>query len=158
MIIPQYAIYYTAVTDSHPVGYVHNCIVWDGSPNWSPPSGSAAVQDNAGKYPIGSVYSSGASTYYSLKGYIQATAGTAITLTLVPNGAGPASAVTVTLSDGGAGGTFSATAVDFAVDSTTAQTVTYTPKAAGSVTISATNDGGLTNPTALALTVSGTSS
>lgn len=95
-----------------------------------------------------------ASTSYTLTGAATATAGTAVTLTITPDNSGPDTATTVTLSDGDAGGTFSPTAVTLAAWDATAQTVTYTPKAAGTVSISATNSGVLTNPAALSVVVS----
>lgn len=53
-----YAVYYTAITGEHPVGYVWNRVAWSGdSATWSAPSGSAAVADPDGTYPIGSTYS-----------------------------------------------------------------------------------------------------
>ena len=58
-----------------------------------------------------------------------------------------ASNVVLTPSDNGAGGTFTPSTVTFASGSTPAnQTFTYTPAASGTVTISFTNNGSLTNP------------
>ncbi len=98
-----------------------------------------------------------ASTSYALTGAATATVGTALTLTITPDNSGPDTATTVTLSDGSAGGTFSSDTVTLAAWDAAAQTVTYTPKAAGAVTISATNTGGLTNPASLSITVAATS-
>ena len=98
-----------------------------------------------------------ASTTYTLAGASTATAGTAITLTLTPGGSGPSADTVVTISDGSAGGAFSSATVDFAAWSAVAQTVTYTPKAAGTVSISVTNTGSLTNPDSLSVTVSAAS-
>lgn len=117
----------------------------------SVPTGFAYALDAAGSYPMGSIYIP--TTDYTMTGASTATAGAALTLTLTPNNDGPTGDVTVTLSDGDAGGTFSANAVTFSGCTKTAQTVTYTPKAAGTVTISATNNGTLTNPGSLSVTV-----
>lgn len=56
--------------------------------------------------------------------------------------------VVVTPSDGGAGGTFTPTTVSISSGSPTG-TFTYTAASSGSKTISVTNDGSLSNPTAL---------
>lgn len=116
------------------------------------PDGFAYALDADGKYSVGSLYTS--STEYTLSGASTVDAGTALTLTLTPNNDGPTDDVTVTLSDGDAGGTFSANTVTFSGCTKTSQTVTYTPKGAGTVTISATNNGTLTNPSGLSVTVS----
>ncbi|MBE7728860.1 hypothetical protein [Komagataeibacter sp. FXV3] len=115
------------------------------------PDGFAYALDAVGKYPTGSLYTP--STAYTLAGASVATAGAALALTLTPDNDGPGTDTTVTLSDGGAGGTFSPATVTFDGCTNTAQTVTYTPKDAGAVTISATNDGALTNPASLNVTV-----
>ncbi|MFT8655967.1 MAG: hypothetical protein ABF785_04655 [Acetobacter papayae] len=94
------------------------------------------------------------STAYTLTGASTGTVGTALTLSLVANVDGPENDTVVTLSDGSVGGKFSAATVTLPAGSTVAQTVTYTPAAAGTVTISATNTGGLTNPDSLSITVS----
>ncbi|ATU72901.1 hypothetical protein SXCC_02565 [Gluconacetobacter sp. SXCC-1] len=150
-----YAVYLTAAATeagvARPAGYVTNRVVWDGTSAWTPGSGSAIVADPDGQFPIGGTYTP--STGYALAGASSATAGTALPLTLTPDHDGPATKTTVTLSDGGAGGTFSASTVTFGAGVNTAQGVTYTPKAAGTVTISATNTGGLTNPASLSVTV-----
>ena len=117
------------------------------------PDGWAYALDAAGAYPGGSGFAPVASTAYTLSGAATATAGTALELVLTPNDNGPGGATTVTLSDGGAGGAFSAPSVTFAAGDAAARTVTYTPKAAGSVTLSATNTGGLTDPASLIVTV-----
>ncbi|MBV1825924.1 hypothetical protein [Komagataeibacter oboediens] len=114
-------------------------------------AGFAYALDADGKFPVGSIYTP--STRYALSGASTATTGTALTLTLTPDNDGPGEPTTVTLSDGNAGGTFSADTVTFDGCTNTARTVTYTPKAAGPVTISATNTGGLTNPAGLNVTV-----
>lgn len=115
------------------------------------PEGFAYALDAAKAYPVGSIYIP--STDYTLTGATTATAGTALTLTLTPDNDGPGANTTVTLSDGNAGGTFSADTVTFNGCTNTARTVTYTPKAAGTITISATNDGGLSNPASLNVVV-----
>jgi len=64
-----WAVYYTAPTNEvaynldgtttetpRAAGYVWNRIVWDGVSEWSPPAGSAVVQDTDNAYPIGSTY------------------------------------------------------------------------------------------------------
>lgn len=119
------------------------------------PDGFAYALDADGKYPVGRLYVP--SDAYTLSGASTGAAGTALTLTLTPNNDGPTGDVTVTLSDGDAGGTFSANTVTFSGCTKAAQTVTYTPKAAGAVTISATNTGGLTNPGVLSVTASAAS-
>lgn len=76
---------------------------------------------------------------------VAAKASTVVTFTL---DAAAASAVTITPSDGGAGGTWSAGYLVIAAGQMSA-TLTYTAgSAAGSVTLTGTNDGGLTNGTA----------
>lgn len=97
------------------------------------------------------------STAYTLTGATTGTVGTVMTLSLAANNSGPATAAEVTLSDGSAGGKFSPATVTLAAGSASAQTVTYTPAAAGTATISATNTGGLTNPDSLSITVSAAS-
>ncbi|KPH85786.1 hypothetical protein LU298_13505 [Komagataeibacter intermedius] len=115
------------------------------------PDGFAYALDAEGAYPPGSIYTP--ATGYTLSGASTGTAGTALTLTLTPDNDGPGAPTTVTLSDGNAGGAFSADTVTFNGCTNTARTVTYTPKAAGTITISATNDGGLSNPTSLNVVV-----
>lgn len=94
------------------------------------------------------------STDYTLTGASTGIVGTTLTLTVTPNNSGAEAATTVTLTDGDAGGTFSPASVALPEWDATAQTVTYTPKAAGTVTISATNSGSLTNPASLSVVVS----
>lgn len=96
------------------------------------------------------------STAYTLTGATTGTAGTATTLSLAANNSGPAAVTEVTLSDGSAGGKFSSPTVTLPAGSSAVQTVTYTPAAAGTVTISGTNTGGLTNPSDLSVTVAAT--
>jgi alpha-L-fucosidase len=59
--------------------------------------------------------------------------------------------ITVTPSDGGAGGSFTPASVNISSGSPTA-TFTYTASSNGAKTISVTNSGGLTNPTAITYT------
>ncbi|WP_221223413.1 glycoside hydrolase family 30 beta sandwich domain-containing protein, partial [Acetobacter oeni] len=94
------------------------------------------------------------STAFTLTGAATGTVGIAQTLTLTPNNNGPTTATIVTLSDGGAGGTFSPATVTFAAGSATAETATYTPSGAATVSISARNNGSLTNPEDLSVVVS----
>ncbi|MCE2563671.1 hypothetical protein [Komagataeibacter sp. FNDCF1] len=150
--IQNYILYRTAASGWQAVGYVIAAMQLTAEQATGAGTGLAYVLDAAGKYPAGSLYPV-PSTGYALTGPSTATAGTALTLTLTPDNYGPDTATAVTLSDGGAGGTFSSATVTFGAGVKTAQTVTYTPKAAGSVTISATNSVGLTNPSALAITV-----
>lgn len=51
-----YAIYRTSATPDEPAGQVVDRIVWDGTGNWKPAAGLAAVADPASLYPIGSTY------------------------------------------------------------------------------------------------------
>ncbi len=51
-----YAIYRTSATPDEPAGQVVDRIVRDGTGNWNPATGLAAVADPAGRYPIGSTY------------------------------------------------------------------------------------------------------
>ena len=62
-------------------------------------------------------------------------------------------ATVVTPSDGGAGGTFTPTTVTLAAGTNTSATFTYTASATGTKSISVTNNGSLTNPAALPLSV-----
>ena len=63
----------------------------------------------------------------------------------LPNGRYVSSPVTVNFGDGGAGGKFTPFSVVLSNTNPTA-TFTYTPAQAGSITIAATDNGGLTNP------------
>ncbi|MFT8946023.1 MAG: hypothetical protein ABF876_05510 [Acetobacter aceti] len=140
-----------AVT-SQAAGYVVSVQLLPGLTGIIMPEGFAYALDAAGAFPKGSIYTP--ATDYTLTGDATATTGSAVTLTLEPNNDGPTADTVVTLSDGDAGGTFSAETVTFAGSVSTSQTVTYTPKAAGTVTISATNNGTLANPASLNMTVS----
>jgi hypothetical protein len=62
--------------------------------------------------------------------------------------------VEVTPDDGGAGGTFTPTSVTINTAGPT-DTFTYTPATTGAITISVTNDGGLTNPSDITYTATG---
>lgn len=147
----NYAVYYTGATNGNPAGYVWNSVQIADDGAWTPPAGSAIVADPDYDLPIGTIYAP--STAYSLVGCPSATAGQPAILLLKPDQAGSASAVTVTLSDASAGGTFAPASVTFPSEINAVQTVTYTPKSAGDVTISATNSGSLANPAGLAITV-----
>ena len=70
--------------------------------------------------------------------------------TVAANGSLSANVV-VTPSDGGAGGTFSPTTVTL-TSATTSGTFSYTPATSGAKTISTTNNGGFSNPSALTYT------
>lgn len=89
-------------------------------------------------------------TTYTLTGPSSGPIGTASTnFTVSPNGK-IVSAV-ITPSDSGGGGTFTPASLTF-TNSSAAQTFTYTPSSAGTKTISATNNGGLTDPGSLTYT------
>lgn len=93
-------------------------------------------------------------TTYTLSGPSTATVGLASDQFFVELGLGQqVSAVTITPDDGGAGGTLSLASVTL-TDTHRIASFTYTPLAAGTVTISVTNDGGLTDPDPITLTVS----
>ena len=91
-----------------------------------------------------------AATKYTLTGPASLTVGSAGTYTLTPDAA-PAANVVVTLVST-VSGAFGSSSVTFKAGSAAAQTVLFTPSAAGSGTISTTNNGGLTNPSALTVT------
>jgi hypothetical protein len=117
--------------------------------------------------PVGSAVSLPAEPFYSATVSEPAGPATAITLTGPSSGVnGVASTnftvgangvitgtVVVTPGAGGGGGTFSPTSVSISSGTPTA-TFTYTPASAGAKSISVTNDGGLTNPSAITYTVS----
>lgn len=89
-----------------------------------------------------------AATGVTMSGPSGGTSGVAssnFTVGVTPIGGTITGTVTVTPSDGGGGGTFTPTTVGLTTGSPTA-TFTYTPASAGTKTISATNNGGLTNP------------
>ncbi|KAB8122526.1 hypothetical protein D3W54_15220 [Komagataeibacter medellinensis] len=154
---PQnYILYRTRALGWQAVGYVIVAMQLTAEQATGAPAGFAYTLDTAGAYPDGSLYRV-PSTAYALSGAATATAGTALTLDLTPDNYGPKTETLVTLSDGGAGGTFSSGTVTFGAGIKTPQAVTYTPKAAGTVIISATNNGGLTDPASLSVTVAAAS-
>ena len=57
-----YAVYLTEASGSKPAGTVVNRVVWGGAGTWRAPAGQAAVMDNAGEYPIGSIYTPSAAS------------------------------------------------------------------------------------------------
>lgn len=77
---------------------------------------------------------------------------TSFTLALSPVNGTTSGDVHATLSDGGAGGTFLPSNVLTLNTATQSLAYTYTPATAGAITISVTNDGGLSNPTNLTYT------
>lgn len=97
-----------------------------------------------------------AATSYTLTGPSTVSDGQGSLFTVsLPSGDALSSVVTVTPSDGGAGGTFTPSTVSFPVDTAAASVVfSYTPSvSSGSITISTTNNGGLTNPAGVTVTV-----
>lgn len=91
---------------------------------------------------------------YDLTGPSTATVGIPSDYFTVELGAGTLDdPVNITPDDGGAGGSFSVVFVTL-TDGSRLATFTYTPVAAGSVTIGVTNDGGLTDPDPIILTIS----
>ncbi|NHN93460.1 hypothetical protein [Acetobacter sicerae] len=90
-------------------------------------------------------------TAYTLTGSASLTTGTATTYTVTPNAAIGSTAVVVTPTSTVAG-SFSPTTVTLAAGSDAAATFTFTPSASGTGTLSATNNGGLTDPSALSVT------
>jgi hypothetical protein len=85
----------------------------------------------------------GAATAYAVTGASTANTNEVVTLTLTPDG--DADGIAVTLDDGAAAGSFSVNPVTFSGSS--AATTDYTcPSTAQTVTITYTNDGGLTDP------------
>jgi PKD repeat protein len=83
------------------------------------------------------------------------TASGAFTIAL-PSGYTVTSPVTVTPSDGGAEGTFTPTQVTLS-NTITSATFTYTPASAGTITITTSNNGGLTDPSPTAINVTSSS-
>lgn len=98
-----------------------------------------------------------ASTTYTLSANVaEIEAGKPVTLTITPDGDGPASDTTVTFSDGGKGGTFTPASVTITKDTKTAVTATYTPATAqGGTTVSltSTNNQSLADPAAVSLKI-----
>lgn len=78
-------------------------------------------------------------------------ASSAFSVGVSPTGGTITGTVVVTPSDGGAGGAFSPTSVSLTTASPSG-TFTYTPSTTGSRTISASNNGSLTNPTSITYT------
>lgn len=74
------------------------------------------------------------------------------TVALSPTGGTTSGNVTVTPADGGAGGTFTPSTVTLATNTQSA-TFTYTGVSATTITISITNDGSLSNPSNISLSV-----
>lgn len=104
---------------------------------------------------IGAVPVVPAATATTLVGPSTSSVGSAsgvFTATLSPAGSAASATVVVTPNDGGQGGTFSPTSVSLTTAAPSA-TFTYTAASAGSKTISTTNNGGLTNPAGVAVTV-----
>lgn len=97
-------------------------------------------------------------TTYTLSGSVGSVAsGDTVTYTVaLPNNTTVASPVTITFSDNGGGGSFSPATVQLS-DTTTSTTTTYTANTSGTKSISSTNNGGLTNPSAQSLTVTSAS-
>lgn len=88
-------------------------------------------------------------------GGVVSVASTNFTVGVSPVGGTITGTVVVTPSDGGAGGTFTPTTVSLTEAAPTA-TFTYTPASTGAKTISATNNGGLTNPANIVYTATAT--
>nr|WP_260176001.1 GDSL-type esterase/lipase family protein [Acetobacter oeni] len=97
-----------------------------------------------------------ASTTYTLTGSASLVEGTAATYTLTPNNSGPATAVVVTPAST-ITGTFSPATITLPAGVTTGVTFTFTPSATGAGTISTTNNGSLTDPAALTISVASSS-
>jgi lysophospholipase L1-like esterase len=98
-------------------------------------------------------YDDAAATSYSLSGPSSAVAGQSSgAFTVTPDGNYTG---TITPSDGGAGGTFTPSSLTFSA-SGNPQTFTYRPASPGTVSISTTSSPGLTDPSALSLSVPGT--
>lgn len=96
------------------------------------------------------------STVYTLTIPSNGTVGVPLDIVATPGEGGPAAKTTVTFSDGGAGGTFTPATVEFDANDATAKTATYTPVAESAgkeVSVTATNDGSLTNPAAFTVNV-----
>jgi hypothetical protein len=127
--------------------------------------GTNGLRDLAGNQMVSTTQSIGnnvpsTATATTLTGPTTGTAGVAssnFTVGVSPVGSNITGTVVVTPSDGGAGGTFSPTSVSLTTASPTA-TFTYTAAAAGTITISTTNNGSLTNPTSITFTASAASS
>ena len=101
--------------------------------------------DSAGSAPV-------TATAYTLTGPSSGTVSVASGNFTVAASGTLSSAVVVTPSDGGNGGTFSPTTVTLAAGTNSAGTFTYTPASTGAKSISTTNNGSLTNPSAVTYT------
>lgn len=99
----------------------------------------------------------GSATAVTLTGPTSGTSGVASSNFTVGADGAITGDVVVTPSDGGDGGTFTPTTVTINSGSPTG-TFTYTPASTGTKTISATNDGGLTNPSSISYTSTGANS
>lgn len=93
-----------------------------------------------------------AATTYTLAGPASGATGVASANFTVTASGTLASSVTVTPSDASNGGTFSPTSVTLASGSNTSATFVYTPASTGTKTISTTNSGTLTDPSAVTYT------
>lgn len=95
-----------------------------------------------------------AATFTGPTGGLVNVASTAFTIALSPGGSVPGTdPTTFTPGDGGGGGAFSPTTLALGA-SAQQGTFTYTPTTSGIKTLSVTNNGGLTNPSALSYTAS----
>jgi hypothetical protein len=112
---------------------------------------SIAVTNSGGlsnPSPLSYVVTSGAATAITITGPSSGYVGVpSSAFTIGANGT-ISGTITVTPSDSGGGGTFSPTSVSISSGSPTA-TFTYTPASSGTKSISVTNTGGLSNPSAL---------
>jgi hypothetical protein len=114
----------------------------------APDSGNYFLQWAVAGAPTG-----GGATTYGLTGPTSGISGVASSSFMValPVGTTVAAPVTVTPHDGGAGGTFSPTTI-MLTTAAPSGAFTYTPSSSGVKTISTTNNGALTDPTALSYT------
>ena len=97
---------------------------------------------------------SAAATAYTLTGPISGAVGAAsLAFTVTASGTLGNPAI-VTPSDAGGSGGFAPTTITLAAGNNSSATFTYTPGSAGAKTISTTNGGGLTNPSAIIYTAS----
>jgi hypothetical protein len=95
---------------------------------------------------VGGVASGSSATAYTLTGPSGGLVGSASSNFTVQATGTLGSSVIVTPSDGGKLGSFSPTTATLAAGTNTSATFTYTPLYYGSITVSTTNDGGLTDP------------
>lgn len=94
----------------------------------------------------------GAATAYTLTGPTTGLVGSATTNYTVQSNGTLAAPVTVTPSDNGKLGSFSPSSVTLAAGTNTSATFTYTPLYYGTISISTTNNGGLTDPAPISFT------